>query len=327
VSSSEKKIVQFRLDEPLEGVPPPPFPLWDAHLHVWDAGAFSGFERWANRFGVKRFTAIASPDVKASLEQRGGKNRFSFALYLPIHAFADHDTDTLLSSLEIARSQSYDMVKLWFGPRFLDFTDAVKPFAISHEAFEPVFARIEEYGMPVDIHVADPDIWYRRKYVDAERYRTKLQAVDEFTVVLDRHPGLRAISVHFGSLPEPRHRALLSSLLDRYPNLHIDTASTKWVVRELGRDPLRAREFIVRYQRRILFASDLSIGRFDEEEGYYAKRYWSQRLFWETGVREVPLPFSDKDNDEGPTIINGLELSRDVLENLYWKNAGDFFES
>jgi hypothetical protein len=268
---------------------------------------------------------IASPEVKGSLERKLKAGRCTFALYLPIDAFARHDTDRLLTAVDEAQAQGYAIVKMWFGPRFLDFSNARKPFAISLPAFDPVFARLEEYGLPVDVHVADPDVWYRRTYLDTERYRTKRQAIEEFNAVLERHPGLRAISVHFGSLPEPENLSLLSSLLDAHPNLYVDTASTRWVIRELGRKPEMARGFIMRYQKRILFASDLSVGLNDEEDSYYAKRYWAQRLFWETEVKKVPLPFPDEDSENGSTVINGLNLPLDVLENLYWKNASNFF--
>ncbi len=318
--------MRFHLDRPLQGLDVLPCKIWDAHLHIWDANAFSEFEKWADVYGVQRYTGIAAPDVKSALEQRGKANKFSFALYLPIDAFAHHDTKKLLTAVEEARKYNYDMVKMWFGPRFLDFSNASTPFAISLPEFDPVFTRIEDYELPIDIHVADPDIWYTRKYLNVKRYRTKRNAIDEFITVLGRHPRLRAISVHFGSLPEPENLPLLASLLDNYSNLYIDTASTKWIVRELGRETQRVRKFIVKYQKRILFASDISVGWGDKAESYYATRYWTQRLFWETAVKNTALPFADEDNEKGLTFINGLNLPPRVLENLYWKNALHFFQ-
>jgi len=323
---NNKTSVQFHIDRALHGLHTPPCNIWDAHIHIWDAAAYSEFEKWAEVYGVHRYTGIAAPEVKRALEHRGKADRFSFALYLPMDAFALHDTNRLLSAVEEAREHGYAMVKMWFGPRFLDSSDANKPFAISLPEFDQVFSRIEEYALPIDVHVADPDIWYRRKYLDVKRYRTKRQAIDEFVTVLERHPTLRAISVHFGSLPEPENLPLLDSLLDKYSNLYVDTASTKWIVRELGREPEKARKFIIKYQKRILFASDLSVGWGDEADGYYAKRYWAQRLFWETKVKNVALPFPDDDNEHKSTDINGLNLPQNVLENLYWKNAQNFFQ-
>jgi hypothetical protein len=319
--------VRFQQDKPLDGLPLLPCKIWDAHLHIWDANAFSEFEKWADVYGVQRYTGIALPDVKRVLEQRGKADKFSFALYLPIDAFAHLDTQKLLTAVEEAREYNYDMVKMWFGPRFLDFSNTSKPFAISLSQFDPVFSRIEDYDLPIDIHVADPDIWYTRKYQDVKRYRTKKRAINEFITVLNRHPRLRAISVHFGSLPEPENLSLLASMLDNYPNLYVDTASTKWIVRELGREPHSARKFIIKYQKRILFASDISVGWGDKTESYYATRYWAQRLFWETDVKNAVLPFEDRDNEEGSTVINGLDLPSSVLENLYWKNAQYFFSN
>jgi hypothetical protein len=316
--------MEFNLARAQDGLPAPPCSIWDAHLHIWDADGFPAYERWAGAFGVTRYLGIAAPEVKRLLEQRGKAENIVFALYLPMDAFAHHDARTLLSAVEEARKSNYAMVKMWFGPRFLDFANAQRSFDLSLPEFDGVFSRIEDYALPIDIHVADPDVWYARKYRDAGRYRSKRRAIDEFATVLERHPGLRVISVHFGSLPEPENLPLLSSLLDNHPNLCIDTASTKWMIRELGRAPGEARDFIIKHQRRILFASDLSVGT-DEGADYYATRYWAQRLFWETDVRDVPLPFPDDDSENQATVIRGLNLPRGVLENLYWRNANEFF--
>ncbi len=317
--------MRFHLDKPLDGLHALPYKIWDAHLHIWDGSAFAKFEKWADIYGIQKFTGIVTPDVKNALEESGKAARFVFALYLPIDAFAQHNTQKLLTAVDEAHKNGYTIVKMWFGPQFLDFTDMRKPFAISLPVFDEVFSRIEDYGLPIDIHVADPDIWYTKKYLDAGRYRTKRQAIDEFISVLERHPDLRAISVHFGSLPEPENLPLLASMLDRFPHLYIDTASTKWIVRELGRKPQESRRFLIKYQKRILFASDLSVGWGDKDESYYATRYWTQRLFWETDANDVFLPFADEDNEKGLTKINGLDLPSSVLKNLYWKNALHLF--
>ncbi|UCB45303.1 MAG: amidohydrolase family protein [Spirochaetota bacterium] len=319
--------MQFQLDNPLDGLHALPHDIWDAHIHIWDIAAFSEFEKWAEIYGVQKYTGIATPDVKRTLEQRDKADKFLFAYYLPIDAFARHDTQKLLTAVKEAKEYNYAMVKMWFGPRFLDFSNANKPFAISHPDFDPVYSFIEDNGLPIDIHVADPDIWYTQKYLDVKRYRTKRKAIDEFCTVLEHHPRLKVISVHFGSLPEPENIPLLSSLLDNYSNMYIDTASTKWIVRELGRNTHEARNFIIKYQKRILFASDIDLGWGNKTEDYYATRYWAQRLFWETDVTNVALPFTDEDNDKGSTKINGLHLPTSVLKNLYWRNALHFFSN
>ena len=57
---------------------------------------------------------------------------------------------------------------------------------------------------------------------------------------------------------------------------------------------------------------------------YYGTRYSTLQAILESDVRDVPLPFPDKENDN-KTVINGLDLPLDVLEKIYWKNAERIF--
>ena len=316
----------FDFNDPLVGLPHLETDICDSHVHIWDADAFNELEKWGHLFGVKRFMGIAQPEVKKALEENGKASEIVFAYYLPMQAFAEKKPDKILEAIDEAHSQNYALTKTWFGPRQIDYYNTEKLVSISDPIFEPVFSRIEDYSLPLDIHVADPDIWYSTKYLDSERYRTKPQVINEFSEVLERHPSLKVISVHFGCLPEIHNLNKLEEIFKKFPNFHVDTASTKWIVRELGRDPQKARDFIIRYQDRILFATDLSVGWTDRSENYFPTRYWSQRLFWETNVQKVELPFSDEDNPTPPTYINGLNLPKNVLKRFYWQNAEEFFK-
>jgi predicted TIM-barrel fold metal-dependent hydrolase len=317
--------LKFDLNNPLKYLPTLQTDICDAHVHIWDAAAFEELTDWARLYGIVRFMGIAQPDVKKTLEDLDKASDIIFAYYLPMQAFAEHNSKTIIEAIDEAHSLNYTLVKCWFGPRYIDFFNTEKSVALSNPVFEPVFTRIEDYGLPIDIHVADPDIWYASKYRDTKRYRTKTQAINEFIIILERHPSLKVISVHFGSLPEIHNLKRLEEIFENFPNFYVDTASTKWMIRELGKNPSQARDFIIHYQNRILFATDLSCGWGDRAENYFATRYWAQRLFWETDVRNVELPFPDDDNSGPPTNINGLNLPHSVLERLYWKNAEAFF--
>lgn len=318
--------MRFDLNDPLSGLPSLTTNIFDSHVHIWDADAFDDLEKWGNQFGVTQFLGIAQPEVKKTLEQNGKDSKIIFAFYLPMKAFAEKKPREIIKAVDEAHNLNYAATKAWFGPRQIDFFNTEKLVSIADPIFEPVFTRIEDYGLPLDIHVADPDIWYSTKYQDSERYRTKTQAIDAFNTVLERHPSLKVISVHFGSLPEIHNLIQLEKIFKKFPNFYVDTASTKWIVRELGKDPQRAREFFIRYQTRILFATDLSCGWEDRSEEYFASRYWTQRLFWETDVRKVELPFADEDNENPPTVINGLNLPQSILKRFYWQNAENFFK-
>ncbi|MFW9997308.1 MAG: amidohydrolase family protein [Candidatus Odinarchaeota archaeon] len=314
--------MHFSLDEPLKGLTAISG-IWDSHFHVWDAEEYLKAENWLHLYGITKITGLATPEIKKELEKADKGDTIAFAYYLPPNNFGDHATDELITHVEKAHSLGYPMVKMWFGPRFLDFTKSDKPFRIDHPSFEPVFSLIEDYKLSLDIHIADPDISYEKVYLDKERYRTKEQAITEFKAVLERHPSMKTVGVHLGCLPE--HLEELAAMLDKFPNYYVDTASTRWMVRELGKNTVKTREFFNKYQDRILFATDLSVGWQERPDEYFATRLWSQRLFWETTVRGVDLPFKDEDNRDGQTRINGLELPRSILDKLYWKNAEKFF--
>ncbi|MFX1255429.1 MAG: amidohydrolase family protein [Promethearchaeota archaeon] len=315
--------MKFDINNPLNGLNTPNSRIWDAHTHIWKAGDYKNLEKWNKIYGIHKIIGIAQPEVRKNLEKTNQATNIVFAYYLPSNAFADINAQELLDSVDEAHSLEYKIVKMWFGPRFLDFSQSKKSFRIDHPEFEPVFSRIEEYGLALDIHIADPDKWYQTKYLDTKRYRTKDQAINEFISVLENHSSIRTIGVHFGCLPE--HLEQLEKMFKLFPNYYIDTAATRWMIRELGKEPKKSRDFFTKYKERILFATDLSVGWQDRSDGYFAGRLWGQRLFWETNVRNVKLPFPDEDSPNDETYINGLNLPQDVLNHLYWKNAESFF--
>ena len=317
--------MQFDLSDSLNGLSKQNTKIWDSHVHIWGSDAFEPLLKIGERYNVRHFMGIAAPDVKKNLEEAGYEDLITFAYYLPIDAFAKHDPERILNAIEEAHSEDYSMVKLWFGPRFLDFFEADKPFSLNLPIFDPIFSLIEDYRIPIDIHVADPDYWYATKYQDVERYRTKAQAMSEFRNLLKKFKFTKLISVHFNSLPENLEQ--VGRDLNDFPNLYIDTASTKWMIRELGKNVDLTKAFFKQHYKRILFATDLSVGWENRDEEYLATRYWAQRLFWESDYRNIELPFPDDDNPNPPTYINGLNLSKEILEHFYWKNAEKFFNS
>ena len=73
--------------------------------------------------------------------------------------------------------------------------------------------------------------------------------------VLARYPKLRVVGCHLGSDEDDLGR--LARRLDAFPNFAVDTAAR---IRYFARgDRDRAREFLIRYQDRILYATDFSL--------------------------------------------------------------------
>ncbi len=289
--------------------------IFDVHVHVWDVKRLPVYVATAQEFGVKKALAITmEPRLKNEIEAQF-PGFFEHAYYFSSRAFAHKKIEKLLRDFEEAQKNEYFVFKMWFGPRFLDFAQAEGSFRINDPLFTPLFSLLEENSYPVLIHIADPDIWFEKKYLNTKRYGTKLQHLEDFFSLLDRHPDLTVIGCHFGGYPE--NLAYIGEKFEQYSNYYVDTASTRWMIRELGSQRDMAQKFILQYKDRIIFGCDLSISA-EVTKRYFATRYWAQRIFWETELT-AKLPFKDEDFN-GKLIFKGLKLPQRVLTSLYWKN-------
>ena len=86
--------------------------------------------------------------------------------------------------------------------------------------------------------------------------------------VIERHPRLVFQLPHFGSQPEIHRLSNLGKWLDRFPNVILDTASSRWMARELSKDVDKAHGFLLKYSDRVMFGTDLSTNRGSQD--YFA---------------------------------------------------------
>ncbi len=300
--------------------------IFDSHVHIWGHRYLNEYLENIKKFRVERLLAIGGWDLKRNLESKGiVTNNIVFCNYLSSSDFFKFKVQKLQKQIDKAHTNEIRVLKMFVGPMFQRFTRDKNPFKINDQRLEPVYSLIEDYDMTVLVHVADPDISYLKKYANTQKYGLKEDRINDFSNLLERFPKIPFVSAHLGCLPENLTR--LGELLDNHPQLFVDTASTRWMIRELGRDVKQSKNWFEKYQERILFGSDLGNFEFNlkfflskhRREYYWRSRYWSQRLFWETS-HQAPLPFKDKDNPEG-TTINGLNLSKSTLEKMYYKNA------
>ncbi len=314
---TRKFTTQFDPNHPLKSLPDVKnLKICDVHVHVWEkTEKVSMYLRIAEEHGVRHALSLDHPDLKDWLDENHA-GRFSHAYYLSSRYFAQKNLKAILKQIREAQKHDYSMYKMWFGPRFLDFAKANGPFHLNDDAFLPIYKELENDKAVLFIHVADPDTWYQTKYVNSRKYGKKEQVFQEFKELLERHPEITFVGYHFAGHPE--HLDKLDELLTEHSNLYLDTGSTRWMIRELGKNIEKTRDFFARHSDRIMFGIDLSIHE-DTTVEYLRTRHWAQRLFWETD-HVAPLPFHDEDTN-GNTVIRGLNLPTSVLEKLYWENA------
>lgn len=212
---------------------------------------------------------------------------------------------------------------------------------VDDPGLDPLFEEAGTLGMPVSIHTGDPKAFWqppddKNERIDELRAHPEWSFYGEpvpswaelnaqFERRVARHPKTTFIGVHFGNDPEDPDR--VGQLLDKYPNLFIDTAAR---VPEIGRqDPAKMRKFFEKYQDRILFGTDLGVGPTQDDMMYGSngalpptlddeRRYFqSTWRYFETNDRqfESPTPI------QGRWKIDGLGLSEAILRKLYFENT------
>ena len=127
--------------------------------------------------------------------------------------------------------------------------------------------------------------------------------------ILSRHPKLRMIGCHLGSHEEDLSQ--LAKRLDAYPNFAVDVAAR---VRYLMRgDREQTRQFLLRYQDRILYATDFSLGAGNDEGA--AKSFLTQHeREWSYFATGDELEYRDR-------RVQGLALPSDVVRKIFHDNA------
>lgn len=296
--------------------PPPraiPGPIVDAHTHVGRARVEELFAA-ADLYGVRRLVGIGELERGLALRERYG-DRLIVATTLAWEHRGSPARFAMENRALLARAaaEGVRVVKLWFAPRIYDRFDGLH---LDAPLLDPVFDAIAEHGLNVLVHIADPDRWFATKYADVARYGTKADQYPQLERRLTQYPSVRVLAAHMGGHPEDL--AHLGRLLDRYPNLSLDTSATRWIVRELGRQPEAARAFFARYADRLLFGTDQLV--LDEPDPQrYRVRYWIHQMFWETDL-VCPSPLDDPDAD-GEPVLRGLALPAGVLRRIYWENA------
>jgi predicted TIM-barrel fold metal-dependent hydrolase len=161
----------------------------------------------------------------------------------------------------------------------------------------------------------DPDYSYYKSAPAWHMYGhpgrpTKEQILEARDRMVARNPGLRVIGCHLGSMEEDVDD--VAKRLDRYPNFAVDTAAR--VLHLAVQDREKVRAFLIRYQDRVLYATDLVAQPWDNPEAT-AKRWAAEyERDWRYFATSEPVEFDGRK-------VAGLDLPKLVLEKIFHDNA------
>ena len=190
---------------------------------------------------------------------------------------------------------------------------------IDDPQLDPIWDEAAKLGVPVFIHTADPQEFFRKeidytneRWLELSLFPGRRYPQDQFPSfeelmterdnVFRRHPKTTFVAAHMGW--HANDLGHLGKLLDQYPNVYTEVGA---VLYDIGRQPHAAHDFFVKYQDRIMFGKD----SFQPEEYPYYWRVFETRDEYFDYYRHYHAFWK----------LYGIGLPDSVLKKVYYQNA------
>ena len=313
-------------------------PKVDAHVHIrTENPAIMELAR-AEGFTFLTINTRSSSQEHIDNQMRYAKSvklqypeRISYITTFSMENFEDPSwTDGVLSTLRKDFSEGAIGLKVWKDIG-MTFRDSMGNFVfIDDPLFEPIFDFVASQGKPVIAHIGEPrNCWLpidsmtvnndKSYFAEHPEYHMYLhpdhpsyeRLVESRDNLLAKHPDLKIVGAHLGSLEWDVDE--LAARLDRFPNFAVDMAAR--VCHLQVQDAEKVREFIVKYQDRLLYATDLVIS-----DDNFDRRLASIKDEWKSDWAY----FSTSEPMESPNVdgvFYGLGLDKKILKKIYHDNA------
>ena len=203
---------------------------------------------------------------------------------------------------------------------------------IDDPRFDPMWDAAGKLGLPVFIHIADPDAFFTPTDRSNERWEElgnhpswsfygedfppKEELLAARNRVIEKHANTTFVCLHVANHPENLDD--VSLCLNRYPNMMLEIGAR---LGELGRQPRRARKFFEEHQDRIMFGTDASPnGVTVPQQDLKPAMFQCYFRFLETldeyfDYSPAPTP------PQGRWKIYGIGLPDEMLKKVYHNNA------
>ena len=194
-------------------------------------------------------------------------------------------------------------------------------------AFEPIYKDIAAHNRTVVAHLAEPDSCWQAPNPASPDYEYYRQHPEEYAYahpdwpakaailaardhLVAENPNLRVIGAHLGSMEADVNQ--MARRFDRFPNFAVDTAARVPYFMLQPRDKVRA--FLIKYQDRILYATDIVAMPTDKTATALSE-------FTDTYARDWRFFATDQTVEYKGHRYQGLALPGPVLRKLFHDNA------
>ncbi|HZQ69331.1 MAG TPA: amidohydrolase family protein [Terriglobales bacterium] len=310
----------------------------DVHVHVFKTDP--AFQALLERLNLKLMNILVMDDTLPYRKQlqpqiddalalmRSGKGHIALCTTFDPYKF---DSSSFSADTVKQMNQNFAAgavaVKIWknIGMEIRDRTG--KYIMADDPKFQPIYQDIAHQGKTLMAHQAEPDVawgppdptdpswsyyqenpqWYLG---DKQGFPSKQAILAARDRILQDNPKLRVVGVHLGSMEKSLED--IAQHLDKYPNFAIDTAARMDYL--ILAPPEKVRAFILKYQDRILYGTDLDLladARVPE-----ALKDWQS-----TYARDWKFLATDQSFEVNGRKVQGLHLPQVVLQKLFRDNA------
>jgi predicted TIM-barrel fold metal-dependent hydrolase len=329
-------------------------PKIDAHAHLGaldpeHLNAFVAFLerynfRWLNVcVGGMNWTRLQKQIESAQAQHRAHPERIAWATSFNLTNWGAADwAKTATGTIADGFKGGAVAVKVWKDVGMVLKDPDGRYVMIDDPRMDPVLDAVANSGRTLVAHIGEPrNCWLPLDKMTTESDRGYFAAHPEYhgllhpevpdyarqiaarDRMLERHPKLRVVGCHLGSLEYDVDE--LAKRLDRYPNLAVDLAARLVHLQIQPRDKVRA--FLLKYQDRILYGTDLEFGRGTGAEAAdpakalerLAADYVSDAT-WLATDQDVAV-----DRARAGFTSRGVALPGKVLRKLYYENARKWY--
>ena len=203
---------------------------------------------------------------------------------------------------------------------------------IDDPRFDPMWEACGSLGIPVAIHVSDPEAFF----LPIDRFNERFEELNNHpdwsfhdhdfpsnaellqarNRVLARHPKTQFIVLHVGN--DAENLPYVSECINRFANMHVELGAR---IGELGRQPRMSGKFFEKYQDRILFGTDAVPNGTDTPQQIFNEQLYeiyyrfleTEDEYFDYAPAKIP--------PQGRWRIYGIHLPDTILRKVYYENA------
>lgn len=322
----------------------------DAHVHAntkaptfFEQAELDNFRLFSINVDYPDFPPIADQLDATTHWLQEFPDRFQFASTFSMDGWQGDDWQAnVLEHIDATAAQGAKAVKVWKNIG-MDYRDSHGELVMIDDAsFDTVISHIQESGLRLIGHQGEPkNCWLPLEEMTVNNDRGYFAAHPQYHMflhpefpsyedqlaarnsMLDKHPGLPFMGAHMASLEWSVDE--LANFLDRYPDAVADLAARMGQVQyqsgENGEESRqKVRDFFIKYQDRILYASDLTSMVGDDPEEFKASVHKKWLEDWRYLNTEESFTVPEVDH-----VVVGLALPKSVADKIYRLNSERFF--